>query len=488
MTVSSSVSRWEYIGNGSQTQFQYTTKIFAKTDLKVYVSNTLQTVDVDYTVTNVGSPGGGNVVFVSPPLNGKSVVIFIDLELTQLTNFVDGDKLPAEALEACQDRAVMMIQRLADKLNKAIRLPDYSLSSGELPTDLIPNYFLKVDSTGTSFELEAVVPEGVSLTPYVKLDGRLGGQTICGGAYSGEDLTLKSTSHPTPGRVGVADSTFHINVDYASGDEDAILKFNRDMANITLEYLSNLNVRQFTLSERTRLFKTMNAAGDFGNDSHAWALRTEAGFDFSTWTLGTKVGITHQLSLENKLNSTTPELAMSYGYVYNLTSNSKAAVYGYGVDIIKQSPCTTDNTMICFNALICSDVNPSALASGVAFRATSQDLGSYTGVRQNFAFFAGGDRGWKFPLYFVDTDNSTVLTAVDQYGNAYFKGQVQVAGDSGGTAGRVTFSAGTSGYSNGTGSTAPRSITGSNNPTFWGYLKFYVGTTPIYVPGYSAIQ
>jgi len=134
MTVSSETSRWEYVGNGALDTYAYTAKIYIKTDLVVYVAETLLTVDVDYTVTNVGVDGGGNVVFTTPPAELVDIIIYIDLPLTQLTNLVDGDKLPAEALEAVLDRAIKIAQMFQTRLDRILKIPIYStLGNIEVP-------------------------------------------------------------------------------------------------------------------------------------------------------------------------------------------------------------------------------------------------------------------------------------------------------------------------------------------------------------------
>jgi len=127
MTVATEESRWEYTGDGELDTYEYKAKIYAKTDLVVYVDETKLTVDVDYTVTGVLDEGGGTVVFTTPPDLDASIVIYIDLPLTQLTNFVDGDKLPAEALEACFDRMVMIAQQFEEVLKKIVKVPIYSV-------------------------------------------------------------------------------------------------------------------------------------------------------------------------------------------------------------------------------------------------------------------------------------------------------------------------------------------------------------------------
>ena len=65
MTVSSTTNKQSYNGNGSQSVFAYTFKIFAEADVEVYVGTTLKTLSTHYTLSGVGATGGGNVTFTS---------------------------------------------------------------------------------------------------------------------------------------------------------------------------------------------------------------------------------------------------------------------------------------------------------------------------------------------------------------------------------------------------------------------------------------
>ena len=54
MTVSSTTNKHSYNGNGSQTAFAYTFKIFIAADIKVYLDGVLKTINTHYTLSNVG--------------------------------------------------------------------------------------------------------------------------------------------------------------------------------------------------------------------------------------------------------------------------------------------------------------------------------------------------------------------------------------------------------------------------------------------------
>jgi hypothetical protein len=160
MTVLSEESRKEYVGNGTLDTYVYTWQIYTKDDNKVYVAGVLKTVDIHYTVTGVLNPDGGNIIFTAGniPANLASIVIYLDLPLTQGIDYKETDKFPAETHEKGLDRLTKIAQSLKEKLYRCLKLPSYSVGSGELPTDFIPNYFLKVNSMGKGFELHGGLP------------------------------------------------------------------------------------------------------------------------------------------------------------------------------------------------------------------------------------------------------------------------------------------------------------------------------------------
>ena len=126
MTVSSSTSKVSYSGNGSLTVFAYTFKIFDQDDLTVILrasdgTETTQTITTHYTVSGVGSAGGGNVTFVTAPASGVTVVILREQPLTQELDLVPNDPFPAQSLEESLDKLVFMVQAHSEELDRAIK-------------------------------------------------------------------------------------------------------------------------------------------------------------------------------------------------------------------------------------------------------------------------------------------------------------------------------------------------------------------------------
>jgi len=154
MTVSTSINRVDYTGDGVEDTFAYTFKIFAGGDLDVYVDGVLQTLNVDYTVTGAGNPSGGNVVFEagSIPANGATIAIIRVLDLTQETDYVEGDKFAAETHENALDKLTMICQQIKETFGRALKFLSYStFKDVDLP-DLEAGKYLAVNSGGTGVE------------------------------------------------------------------------------------------------------------------------------------------------------------------------------------------------------------------------------------------------------------------------------------------------------------------------------------------------
>jgi len=144
MTVSSTTSRNDYVGDGILDVYPYEFKIFVKTDLKVYVDEELMEVDTHYTVTDVGEDEGGNIVFKTAyiPALDEKIAIIRDLPLTQLADYEEADKFPAETHEAVADRLIMIAQRMYEQVKKTFKIPIYS-DIEEIEVPIQASSFLK---------------------------------------------------------------------------------------------------------------------------------------------------------------------------------------------------------------------------------------------------------------------------------------------------------------------------------------------------------
>lgn len=147
MTVSSDNNRWSYTASGSNATFAYDNLIFAGSDLEVYLNGALQSTG--YSVTGVGSPTGGNVVFDSNPAAATTVLIVRAVPAVQPTDFLDNGRFPAGDVEEAVDRAIVLAQQSDANLSRALRQPTTDTADiGRLPDkDLRKGKVLGFDGT-----------------------------------------------------------------------------------------------------------------------------------------------------------------------------------------------------------------------------------------------------------------------------------------------------------------------------------------------------
>ena len=180
MTVTTTTNRNEYSGNGTQTTFPYTYKIFKDTDLQVYVNGVLQTLTTHYTVSGVGNATGGDVVFVTAPANGAKVLLLRVLPATQETSYPSNDKFPAKVHEDLADRAIMLIQQLQETDKRALKLAVSSLFTDLLVPDPEAGRFLRWNSLLTALENADVATLGALGLPVSISNGGSGANTALG--------------------------------------------------------------------------------------------------------------------------------------------------------------------------------------------------------------------------------------------------------------------------------------------------------------------
>ena len=162
MTVSTTTIKNSYSGNGSTTAFAYTFKVFASTELKVYIRvdatgvETLKaegTGSANYGVSGVGETGGGTVTFVTAPASGETVVIIRDTALTQLTDYQPADPFPADSHENALDKLTNIAQELSEEMDRTLKVSKTtSITTPEITADAATraNAFLVFSSDGES--------------------------------------------------------------------------------------------------------------------------------------------------------------------------------------------------------------------------------------------------------------------------------------------------------------------------------------------------
>lgn len=173
MTVSTTTNKKQYTANGTQDTFAYDFLVLDKTHLKVYVDSVLRSEgsSADYTVTGIGNPSGGNVVFNAGklPANGAIVTLLRDVPMTQTADYVPNDKFSAETHEGALDKLTMLVQQVKEVQSRAVRLAINSLYSSLSLPDPVADYVLawKTDLSGLK-NIQNIPSGEVTITPFIE--------------------------------------------------------------------------------------------------------------------------------------------------------------------------------------------------------------------------------------------------------------------------------------------------------------------------------
>lgn len=140
MTVPSTTSRNDYVGNGSTAVYSYTFRILDDDHLILTVLNTTTNVETtltkttDYTVDGVLDTAGGNITLVDAGQawldgdgdldTGYNLTIRRNPDLQQDTVFANGGPFLPRNHENALDKAMMVAQKQQDEIDRSWKLPE----------------------------------------------------------------------------------------------------------------------------------------------------------------------------------------------------------------------------------------------------------------------------------------------------------------------------------------------------------------------------
>ena len=187
MSISSQVSRVDYTGNGSQSVYSYSFKIFKEADLLVTVRNTTTgvestlTLTTDYTLSGVGETAGGSLTLVDAGQawldgdgdldTGYVITIRRSPDLVQETDIRNQGAYYPEGIENQFDKHTFIDQKQQDEIDRSIKLPESQPVSGFDPT--LPGDFagqadraLVSNPTGDGFDVGPTTDEIANAQAY----------------------------------------------------------------------------------------------------------------------------------------------------------------------------------------------------------------------------------------------------------------------------------------------------------------------------------
>jgi hypothetical protein len=263
---------------------------------------------------------------------------------------------------------------------------------------------------------------GGDLSDYAKLIGRSGGQTLYGGIGSGENLYLKSTSHPIKGNIKIADGVLFDNPTALQGD--GVLIKHASQLSVTPNVgqnlsLINLNIKNTdTVDANSFLWGlVINFDSDAIDTGGAIGLTNSGKADTIYMSVKGKAGAVASsptgLGVDLNRNGSVENSTLFTGYGIQIYDWSQTNISGgpVGIYLRKQNNLNSDHLLQKFTA------NRKALfietPEGVGYDGAQMiwGIGTAVGVYKSY-FNAGGGlvfSGAKFLEFVMPSGNSGAI-------------------------------------------------------------------------------
>ena len=124
MSVTGATTRNDYLATPDQTVFQYTFQTLAASDITVMVNGNIKSLGSDYSVSNVGVAGGGNITLTSGASYGHVVSIYLSMPLTRTTQYQNAGDFLASDVNGDMDKAYIALNQNETKIERSIVLQD----------------------------------------------------------------------------------------------------------------------------------------------------------------------------------------------------------------------------------------------------------------------------------------------------------------------------------------------------------------------------
>ncbi|WP_338668554.1 phage tail fiber protein [Pseudodesulfovibrio methanolicus] len=170
MTLSSTVTKAIYSGDGSTANFPVPFMFLRNEDIRVLVIGDdglerPRLEGTDYRLSGVGEQMGGTCTLTVPPEAGQAVVISREPALVQEVDYVENDAFPAATHEAALDKLTMICQALAEKLDRALTFRISSAVTGVNLPEPGPDLVLAWNADGDNLVNKSVAEAGGLTVP-----------------------------------------------------------------------------------------------------------------------------------------------------------------------------------------------------------------------------------------------------------------------------------------------------------------------------------
>jgi hypothetical protein len=195
MTVDEEVARVQYAGSGSTGPFSFNFKLFDEEHISVVKTvsgvDTTLTLTTHYSVTLAADFSSATVTLVTALAVGETLTLVRDPPLQQQTAWPRNDPFPSATHERAADLAVMLLQRLNEKIGRSLLLPESSTLSGLVIPNPVANTLLGWNSAADNFENVTVASLGAVSLPASPADNELiRANGTSGDVYQGTGVTI----------------------------------------------------------------------------------------------------------------------------------------------------------------------------------------------------------------------------------------------------------------------------------------------------------
>lgn len=169
MTISTTINKITYAGNGSTATFALPFPFTADEDIEAVLSGPdgeeVLAPGTDYQLSGAGEPSGGFCTLNAPPADDETLVIRREPAIIQEVDYVENDAFPADTHEAALDRLTMICQALAERLDRTLSFRVSSAVTGvELP-DPDPGRLLGWNAGGDNLSNADLADFGAAILP-----------------------------------------------------------------------------------------------------------------------------------------------------------------------------------------------------------------------------------------------------------------------------------------------------------------------------------
>jgi len=178
MTVASNTSRNQYTATSGQTVFPYTFEIFDKNDVVVIKGSTILAEGTNYTVSGVGSEGGGNITLLVGATAGEILTIYRDMAYQRLTDYQTSGDFLAQEVNDDFDRLWLAVQQNEDSDVRSIRKPVTDLDSINMELPIASDRANKYLKFGGNGEVVAVATSSAADSGTIYIEEYGGGVNV----------------------------------------------------------------------------------------------------------------------------------------------------------------------------------------------------------------------------------------------------------------------------------------------------------------------